>query len=359
MNDTQKALTRFYNKVIPLVEEEKRNELARIWQVTQLGISAQFLKACEHGDITDARELSIEYSDSVDIKEGFLRACEHGQLELIKLLNQTSDIFKSLTLTAYKNGFRLACVNGHLTTAQYVFSFLPIVPREVDASLLFEEVCQEGHSDVANWLVDTLPSLYRNPPDILAKVCAKGHLEMAKTLNSTYDLDVKEILSAFRASCSNGKLEVAKWLLSVKTIAYPIDDRLFELIRDVCLNGHLETMDWLLKHFKVAPSQVWTIYKAEETFQAVCERGHLNVAKWLVIRFHTIHPDFANAHALANAIKNNHLEMAKWLLEYGVVNKTLWEVITATPPNETTTWIAQHIPMSRTPEIKLKITLLN
>jgi hypothetical protein len=88
----------------------------------------------------------------------------------------------------------MACQNGHIQVAQWLFSIKPTLDISAENNYAFRMACQNGHIQVAQWLFSIKPTL-----DISAK--------------HEY---------AFRLACQNGHLEVAQWIQSLNPNKYVI-----------------------------------------------------------------------------------------------------------------------------------------
>ena len=106
-------------------------------------------------------------------------ACKHGQLEKAQhMLAKDHRIYKSSVC----NGeiFRLACANGHLEVAQWLYKINPSLKILAKNEYAFQMACNGGHLLVAQWLYQV-----KSTPNILAhfiNACRNGHLEIVRWL---------------------------------------------------------------------------------------------------------------------------------------------------------------------------------
>ena len=109
-------------------------------------------------------------------------------------------------------------------------------------------------------------------------VCEEGHLEVAQwLLKKQPNIDVSsENNFAFRWSCLNGHLETAKWLLEIKPEIFDVVD-IASSFKWVCFYGHIKVAQWLLE---IKP-EIDISADNEFAFRFACRRRHMKVAEWL------------------------------------------------------------------------------
>ncbi len=119
-------------------------------------VSAALLAACEHGHITQVRQLLEEGAD-IHSQEGraFLLACQHGHNELVGFLlglkgSQRIDVHRGS-----EQAFLLACSNGHTRVVQQLLALsgdrLIDISAKTHAS--FVDACANGHLAVVRELL--------------------------------------------------------------------------------------------------------------------------------------------------------------------------------------------------------------
>lgn len=142
--------------------------------------------------------------------------------------------------------FHLACKEGKLDVAQWIFS-MGIIDFNADEYTAYLLACDEGHLNIAKWLYEIYAD-HENveTPDGLAfkYACKNGHLSIAKWLYSLGTLMIHADSDlAFRWACMNGQLETAKWLYSLGDV--DVSAYCNEAFRWAELLGYYDIVDWL------------------------------------------------------------------------------------------------------------------
>lgn len=147
--------------------------------------------------------------------------------------------------------FRWACENGDTELAQWLVACSAFSSKG-DWDQAFYATAVNGLPDMARWLVDVSGEAARN--HALGWACRRGHIGAAKWLVSTLDVGPETIRqnesAILRKACAEGQVEVVRWLVSHFRL-----DR-----RDVCArdgfairrareNGHLRMVAWLTHRF--------------------------------------------------------------------------------------------------------------
>jgi len=123
--------------------------------------------------------------------------------------------------------------------------------------------------------------------NVLLKVCRNGKLFQLKTIsNHLAHVHVKNKNNeAFRLACENGHLEVANWL--VDTFGLTVQDARCDnnncAFHAVCCYGRLEVLKWFVHTFGIIVEDA--SYKNNYTICYACCYGRLKVSKWLVDTF--------------------------------------------------------------------------
>lgn len=132
------------------------------------------------------------------------------------------------SLYIYQDYFETSCEFGRLDWAKYYYkrSKIDLNSRD-DASFVL--ACENGHLDVAQWLYDlglesnSKIDIHSRYERAFRDTCRNGHLDVAQWL---YDLGFKDSNEkidihhcddyAFRFACQNKHLDVVKWLISLE-----------------------------------------------------------------------------------------------------------------------------------------------
>ena len=144
-------------------------------------------------------------------------------LEFIDLCQKNNDLE---TITCFFNThnseiddeyvFENICENGNLEIAQWLYS-LGTIDIHANNDFPFRFACKYGHTEIVKWLHslggidihmdDDFPYRY---------ACQEGHLEMVQWIYSMGNIDVEERDSlCFRGANWTGKIEIIKWLSSL------------------------------------------------------------------------------------------------------------------------------------------------
>ena len=215
------------------------------------------VNACRQGNVEMVNQFVLNYHDSIDygssdsislLNNAFGQACCYGNLNIADLLLRKRDTYQFIDIsTDYEYAFRMACENGHLEVAQWLLQVKPNIQVDALNEWAFRNACMMRHLKVAKWLLQVKPDI---------------------------DISVKNE-DAFRLACANGHLEVAKWLLQIKP-NIQVDALNEWAFRMACANGHLEIAKLLHNWMLIITHNYVT------AFRYACENGHLKVAEWLV-----------------------------------------------------------------------------
>ena len=168
------------------------------------------------------------------------------------------------------------------------------------------------------------------PNDKFIEACKRGFLAYAKYLFGAYEIDIHANNDyAFQLSCENGHIEVAQWLILLgesndytKIDIHADNEYAF---RWSCQYGHLELAQWLIKLGESNGYTKINIHADNEyAFRWSCRNGHLEVAQWLVnlgesSGYTKIDIHANNDYAFRWSRKNGYLDLAQWLVK---LNKT-------------------------------------
>ncbi len=260
---------------------------------------AYFINLCRRGNITDAKSyVKTLLSQGSDLRQGvaiqaFTAACENGQMPIILwLANNYPYVINNSTTMKYAP-FIVACMNGYLNVAQWLFMHMAHGNRNNNmpltiATQAFNESCSYGQLHVAQWLLTMKPQI-----DLKNEACY-----------------------AFRMACTGGHLRTAQWLLSVEpSINISIISNW--AFRGACSNGHLEVAQWLCDYAEKINNPINKSSHVSEAFYQACSNGHLPVAQWLLeysaFINNPINVSDWNNKAFIDALQHRHFEVAKWL----------------------------------------------
>lgn len=215
------------------------------------------------------------------LRKLFLRFCCIGSLEILGRL-------RSIKRVNPVKAFLLACKNGHLECARWLFAQYPDIEknRPVKHNALCC-ACAGGHLELARWLdekflfVEAIVRAYeRNRA--LRMACINGHTEVASWLRERFRLDVADARAldneALFAAAAHGDTEVL--LMLFDTFGVPIEDAKQndnQALRSACTHGRLPAAMLLLAKCRLDASDVIE----SNSVEAACEYGHFDVVIWL------------------------------------------------------------------------------
>ena len=255
-----------------------------------------------------------------DLFNTFLQFGRLEPLRYIHAINKDFDIHQD-----NDHAFKVACENGFLGIAQWLFS-LGNINLHDENEYVFKWACKMGHLEMAKWLYQISINT-QSPINIHADneyafrwSCKLGLINIPKWLLSLDKIDIHaEDEYSFKWSCWLGNIEVAKWLYEYSlSIQSPIrvhtsNDFAF---RWAARNGHLEVLKWLY-------SLGDTAIHAENhyAFRWLCRNGYLKTAQWLYALGNTdIHAE--NEYALRFSCENGHFDVVKWLYQVSITDKS-------------------------------------
>lgn len=253
-------------------------------------------------------------------------SCIFGKLETLQCIILKGDKYEPDDAS---NGFIIACDEGHFEIAQWMVSVnlnIDISHRNNEA---FVMVCVHGNWEIAKWLLTlnpTISDVTLDMEDAFRHACSNGHLEMAQwilTLNPDINVAAKEErphfhnVDAFYQACVHGHLEVAKWLMSINPDLVEIKDSVHVTFEDmfnmVCFCKHPDMAKWLITIKPDFIDNTFHKYIINNLFQTACRWDEeLKIAPFLLTISQNDNVSFEDA--FCNACISGNLEIAKWLL---------------------------------------------
>lgn len=158
------------------------------------------------------------------------------------------------------------------------------------SNISFKEACNNGHLDIAIWLLEINSSnMFEINEHTFKYACTEGHLNIAIWLlkiNPNIDISIINnsnvgFTNTFDFICYNGHLDVIKWLIKLKPeLISKINNNVFKL---VCTNGHLDFAKWI---FEINPNiDILTLLNSQMgfswTFDYICSKEYTHIIKWL------------------------------------------------------------------------------
>ncbi len=185
--------------------------------------------------------------------------CANGKLEEAKSLLESFPIEIG---EFYRNAICLASKNGQIKIVQWL-----------------SEIMFRSHPEGFDYIGRT-----SQHQDAFILACGNGQLEMAQYLyNNTYFYVYigKESLSFLRA-CENNHLEVAKWLYSQEK--YICNSYFKWAFENACKDGNLEVAQWIYEVKHKGLPYGWAAIHLDDFKDCLissCFRGKLNIVEWL------------------------------------------------------------------------------
>ena len=110
----------------------------------------------------------------------------------------------------WEYSFRCACENGHLEVAKWLLEVKPDIHISADWDYAFRYACEDGYLEVAKWLLEVKPDIYLYS-NLFSDACEQGYLELAKwLLEINPNFRIYDVLQEY---CNS---EIRQWLNSLK-----------------------------------------------------------------------------------------------------------------------------------------------
>ena len=152
--------------------------------------------------------------------------------------------------TIMNDEFKVACTGGHVESAKRYWERMDDVEFiEENIDNIFQNVCESGHLDMAQWLYKKYSHLLRNMEDFtVVSMCQNGHLEILKWIYKNYPefILIHDSNYMFYAACKEGQIEIAKWLLKIKPDILDGDVEVETNFWKACIRGHMVLYNQLL-----------------------------------------------------------------------------------------------------------------
>jgi hypothetical protein len=188
----------------------------------------------ECGDVHGMLREVNKASASIVKCRAFQLACKHGVVEDAKRIAQIADEDADETFFVRDNSnlaFRLACVNGHLDTAQWMYkNHHGIIDIHVLNDYAFRVACENGHWESAKWVATLGMPCGSAIKHAFYDCCRQGHFQIVKWLVNDVGFDGHVVPCAlshstltvfehgFWDACETNRLDIAQWLFGLGVI---------------------------------------------------------------------------------------------------------------------------------------------
>jgi hypothetical protein len=207
------------------------------------------------------------------MSDSFINACKEGNLEeAINIYTKHKPNIHALDDYA----FRLACSQGHLNIASWLYGLEDKPNIHAFDDCAFRSACYYGHINIAQWLygLKDKPNIHAVDDEAFRYACKNGHIKITQWL---YGLEDKPNIHtdddyAFRYACYFGHINIAQWLygLDDKPNIHAKDDYAF---RYACYEGHINIASWLSTicddyHIEIEDNEIknWKIKNSLQDF---------------------------------------------------------------------------------------------
>lgn len=213
----------------------------------------------------------IEFSRHWNPKMTLIKACAEGHFEIMKyLIYMGVDPYKPYPWYIRRKSnlilpFVLACRNGHLRIAQWLYTTTKVDFRLQNPFMYpAEEAFACNHLDVVKWLV-TLPNIqYRggsfDPEIMYVESCENGQLAFVQWLHSLMPSWLAKG-AGLTSALVHGQIDVVEWIFAQDpkaniTYIQHWFTRHPDVFTDICRNGYLEAAKWVFPYIKVDVPEV-------------------------------------------------------------------------------------------------------
>ncbi len=248
-----------------------------------------FLDEVIHSFIANNVNTSFKYVPRwSSLNNHILLASKYGNLEMIEWY------FKSFPskLNIHNNYlfvdmFTIACEKNHLNIVEYCYDIIKYCNLNyleylnyLDIDDFLDIACINGSLEVAKYLFSFLKR-FKYIENHCHKICQNGHLDMIIWIYSVVDVSWIIHNLNFDQACINGHLELTKWLFHNRFIIYTYD-KIKSLFIISCFRCHLGTSKWL--YTEIIHRYNYDIdihFNNDELFRNSYRRGDIPMLKWL------------------------------------------------------------------------------
>ncbi len=234
-------------------------------------------------------------------KKTFGIACKEGNLDVAKWLY---DNVPGLDISAHKDfAFRMACEYNRIDVIKWLYTVKPDIDISACGEFALRLACYYGQYKTVKWLVATKPNIniHIDSDYPFVTACVRGHLDLAKFLYKSYpDINVQaNNFEGFRKACANGHKPVVSWLLDI-CHGLAQSDAMVGGFNQACEKNHLDIAKLLVQH----NPQLNTINKLIPAFTQACKSRKYDTISWL----YKLQPGLSNTKArtsyLCGCIRN-------------------------------------------------------
>lgn len=254
-------------------KHNKKNIIADILILRPCLFIILFNTACLVNNLPLVRDLS-DVNPYVDISTGVYNACKSNNFKIVQFLLRRNPYNFINTKDHYKN----ACIYGHLETMQILLDADP----SIFAPECLVLACKNGHLHILKWLMDTMCSHLYVPfvNDGFREACLQGHVEIVQLLfhkhSSVLTKNRELIHRCWFLSIVRNRMTIVEFFLQ-KLEKQVTADYLEKGFVDACSRGYL-TIAKLLLHKKPCINIQTNNHAA---FKKARENDNISVLEWL------------------------------------------------------------------------------
>lgn len=260
-----------------------------------------FLFSCEHGNVTQVRELLKLVDPNLKKGKALELASKNGHLEIVQELLNDARIVPNLRKNS---AIRAASAGGHESIVRTLLTDPRVSPEDMD-DYCIGMASENGHDGVVELLLaDPRVSPHADENFALIAAAENGHVKVVELLLKQPGVDPSAHSNkALRVAANNFFPRVVK-LLADHPRATPNND----VFCCVCQIGDVELVQSLLKDPRVDPS-----HDESKAFREACKRGHTKVIQ-ILLADPRVDPSAKNNEALVNAILTGKTQVIEILV---------------------------------------------
>ena len=181
---------------------------------------------------------------------------------------------------------------------------------------------------IKQWLIIKNIHGKKSIGQIFIEACMNGFLSYGMFLLKENIIDIHANGErAFQSSCENGHIQIAKWLIHLgesenydKINIHADNEYAFGYS---CTNGHIQTANWLIQLGESGEYKMIDIHANNEyAFRWSCRNGHIQIAKWLIHLGESREYKRINIHtydewAFRWSCINGYIQITNWLIQLG------------------------------------------